>query len=99
VAHLPGFGKVLLGLKGISISILIRQVSLTNLFVILFQEVDDSDVVFERHLMCLWKGIERWHVASICLNCLQDIFRQADRVQFEVRLEQQIYDVVDAPFP
>jgi hypothetical protein len=39
-------------------------------------------------LMCLGESIECWHVASICLNCLQDVFRQADRVQFEVCLEQ-----------
>jgi hypothetical protein len=73
--------------RGISILAMIGAVRLTNLFVILFQEINNSNVVFERHLVCLGEGIKRWHVASIHLNCIQDIFRQADRVQFEVCLE------------
>jgi hypothetical protein len=48
--------------------------------------------------MCLGKDIKRWHVASIRLNCFQNIFRQADGVQFEVCLEQQVDDVIDTPF-
>ena len=48
--------------------------------------------------MGLGEGIERWHVASIRLNCLEDVLRQADGIQLEVCLEQQIDDVVDTPF-
>lgn len=69
-----------------------------NLFVSLLQEVDDSDIVLERHLMCLGKGIEGGHVASVCLNCFEDVLGQADGVELEVGLEQQVNDVVDSPF-
>lgn len=68
------------------------------LHVILFQEINDTNVIFERYLVGLWEGFKSWHVASICLDCLEDVLRQADGVELEISLEQQIDDVVDAPF-
>jgi hypothetical protein len=55
--------------------------------VILFQEVNDSDVVFESHLVGRWESVKSWHIASICLDRLENVFRQADRVEFEIGLE------------
>lgn len=70
----------------------------THLNVILLQEINDSYVIFESHLVRHGEDVQIRHIASICLDCLEDILRQTDRIQFEVGLEQQIDDVVDAPF-
>lgn len=44
------------------------------------------------------EGLQRWHVASVHLNRLENVFRKTDGIQFEVSLEQQINDVVYTPF-
>lgn len=49
--------------------------------------------------MSNWKFVKRWHVATICLDCLEDVLRQTDGVEPEISLEQEIDYVVDAPFP
>jgi len=48
----------------------------TYLFVILFQEENNPNVVFECNLMRFWKGGELWHVTSRSLQGFEDIFRQ-----------------------
>ena len=100
MTKLPGLGEVLFGLKRgeISTAMIIGWREATHLNVIFFQEVNDSDVVFKSHLVRHREDIQIRHIASIRLDCFEDVLRQTNRIQLEIRLEQQIDDVVNAPF-
>jgi hypothetical protein len=67
--------------------------------VIFLKKVYDSDVVFECHLMSLGEDFQVWHVASIRLDCFENIFRQTDGIQLEISLKQQVDDIVNTPLP
>ena len=90
MTELPGFGEVFFGLNGgeISISMIIGWWEVTHLNIIFFQEVNDSDVVFKSHLVRHREDIQIRHIASIRLDCFEDVLRQTNRIQLEIRLEQ-----------
>ena len=58
-----------------------------NLDIIFVEKVDDSNVIFEGDLVGFWKTFKGWHVSSICLNCLENVFGKCNRVEFEIGLE------------
>ena len=47
--------------------------------------------------MRLGKRVKLWHVSSGCLKCSDDVFRESNRVKFEVCLEEKVNNVVYAP--
>jgi hypothetical protein len=69
-----------------------------HLNVIFLQEINDSNVVFERHLVRHGEDIQIRHITSIRLDRLEDILRKTDGIQLEVGFEQQIDNVINAPF-
>lgn len=100
VTELPGFGQMPFGLTRQIISggyDLIACV-LAHLRIIFLEEIDDSNIVLERHLMSHRKGFKARHVTLVYLDGSKDIFRQTYGVQLEVGLEKEVDNVINTPF-
>ena len=75
-----------------------RQV-LFRLNVVFLEELDDAYVVLEGDDVGFGKGVEDWHVGFRSRQGAQDVFGEADGVELEVGLEEEVRGVVEAPFP
>ena len=70
-----------------------------RLGVVFFEELDDADVVLEGDDVGSGKAVEGWHVRSGSRQGAQDVLGETDGVEFEVGFEEEVGDVVEAPFP
>jgi hypothetical protein len=72
---------------------------LFGLDVILLNEPNDSQIVFESCDVCLWELILIRHLRLASNKGLDKILRQTDRSKLKVRLKAKSNDIVDTPFP
>lgn len=68
------------------------------LFVVLFQKLNDAHIILKRYLMGFRERLNIWYIAPRSLKGSDDVLGQCNRVQFEVRLEQKVDDIINAPF-
>lgn len=65
--------------------------------VVFLQEVDDTAIVHERDLVTFGECRQLRHVCARCAERSENVLRQRDVVEFEMRLEEQGRDVVKSP--
>lgn len=94
------FSSAWLGVGGlVCIASELKVMGDRHLSVVFFEELDHPNIVSECDNVRPGKCFKLRHIDPGRREGPQDIFGEPNRIQLEVRLEQQIGRIVEAPFP